>query len=117
MINLVEIGKRIQTLREKSNLSQDMVADYLYIDKSIVEKIEMGEENITSYIIEKLSALFCCPVSYILLGESYGSKCDISLRYGYLTPNDLNALAKLNKIVLNQFELDKLVPEFMCFKD
>lgn len=109
MVNLIEIGKRIKMLRDESNLTQAKVAAYLSLDQSMIAKIEKGERNITSDVIEKLSALFCCTVDYILFGEKQEQKCRISFRTGDLTSDDLKTLAIINKIVLNQFEMDELL--------
>jgi len=109
MINLVEIGNRIKTLRDESNLTQTKVAEYLSLDQSMIAKIEKGERNITSDVIEKLSRLFCCTVDYILSGATPEQKCTISFRTSSLTSDDLKSLATINKIVLNQFEMDKML--------
>ena len=109
MMNLVEIGKRIRYLRDESKLTQTKLSEYLSLDQSMIEKIEKGERNITSDVIEKLSALFCCTVDYILFGENQEQKCTVSFRTNNLTSDDLKALAIINKIVLNQFEMDKML--------
>ena len=97
-MDLIKIGERIKNLRE-----------YLSFYQSMIAKIEKGERNISSYVIEKLSALFCCTADYILFGEGQGQKCTVSFRTNNLTSDDFNSLAIINKIVLNQFEMDKLL--------
>ena len=109
MMDLIDIGKRIKSLRKDSNLTQSKVADFLSLDQSMIAKIEKGERNITSDVIEKLSALFCCTVDYLLFGENQEQKCTVSFRTNNLTSDDLKALAIINKIVLNQFEMDKML--------
>lgn len=69
----------------------------------------MGERNITSDVIEKLSALFCCTVPSLLLGEQDDHKCIVSFRENKLTIQDFNVLAMIHKLALNQFEMDKLL--------
>lgn len=109
MMDLVDIGKRIKGLRKDANLTQSKVAEFLSLDQSMIAKMEKGERNITSDVIEKLSALFCCTVDYILFGENQEQKCVVSFRTSNLTSNDLKSLAIINKIVLNQFEMDKML--------
>ena len=111
MVNLVEIGKRIKSLREDSKLTQIKVADYLSLDQSMIAKIEKGERNITSDVIEKLSTLFCCTVEYILSGENKKQELTVSFRTSNLTSDDLKSLAIVNKIVLNQFKMDSILEE------
>lgn len=109
MINLIDIGRRIKTLRNESNLTQAKIAEYLSLDQSMIAKIEKGERNITSDVIDKLAALFCCTVDYILFGENPEEWCGVSFRTNNLLSSDLQSLAFVNKIVLNQFEMDKML--------
>lgn len=80
MINVGDVGKRINILRKASNLTHDMIAEYLSLDQNIIAEMEMGERNITSDVIEKLSALFCCTVPSLLLGEQDDHKCIVLFR-------------------------------------
>ncbi len=110
MLKLVEIGARIKRLREEANLTQSKVADYLSVDQSMVAKMEKGERNISVEVIDKLAALFCYPVEYILSGENQKNKnkCVVAFRANTVNKNDLKSLAIINKIVLNQFEMDEI---------
>lgn len=108
MDNLVAIGNRIKSLREKAKLTQSDVARYLSLDQSMIAKMEKGERKITLDVVKKLSALFCCTVDYILTGEDADQVHTISFRTNNLDAEDLKALARINKIVLNQFEMDKM---------
>ena len=109
MINVGEVGKRIKNLRKALNLTQDMIAEYLSLDPNIVAEIEMGKRNISIDVIEKLSALFCCTAPSLLFGEQDEQKCIVSFRENKLTVQDFKVLATINKIALNQFEMDKLL--------
>ncbi|MBD3949899.1 helix-turn-helix transcriptional regulator [Aerococcaceae bacterium zg-1292] len=109
MMDLVEIGKRIKSLRNESKLTQNKIAEYLSLDQSMIAKMEKGERNITSDVVEKLSALFCCTVDYILFGDNQEQQCAVSFRTNDLTADDLKSLAIINKIALNQFEMDKML--------
>lgn len=109
MINVGEVGKRIKNLRKALNFTQDMIAEYLALDQNIIAEIEMGKRNISIDVIEKLSALFCCTVPSLLFGEQDEQKCIVSFRENKLTVQDFKVLATINKIALNQFEMDKLL--------
>lgn len=109
MMNLVEIGKRMKALREESNLTQTKLAEYLSLDQSMIAKMEKGERKLTADVVDKLSRLFCCPVEFLLSGEASENKCTISFRTNALTADDLKALAAINKIVLNQFEMNQML--------
>ena len=43
-----------------------------------------------------------------MTGEDSEQKCMISFRSGDITESDLESLTIINKIVLNQFEMDKI---------
>lgn len=108
MMNFVEVGKRIKSLRERANLNQKTVADYLSLDQSMVSKIEKGERKITSDVIEKLARLFCCSPDFILSEDAGGESCAMAFRSKGFTAEDLEALAAVNQIALNQFEMDRI---------
>ena len=113
IVDLVAIGKRIKYLRESLNFSQVEIADYLSLDKNVVTKIEKGEINLYPDIIDKLSILFCCNVDYLLFGDNLSEECNIlnttnSLLLSGVSPQ---SLAILNKIVLNQFAMDKMLEQ------
>lgn len=108
MTNFVEIGKRIKLLREHANLNQKTVGAYLSLDQSMIAKMEKGERRITSDVIEKLARLFCCSPDFILLGDADGESCTMSFRSKEFTAEDLEALAVVNQIALNQFEMDRI---------
>ena len=52
--------------------------------------------------------IFFVVQNYILTGEDSEQKCMISFRSGDITESDLESLTIINKIVLNQFEMDKI---------
>lgn len=112
-MNLPDIGERLRSLREESKLTQKTIAEYLSCDQSFISKLENGERMITSDIIERLSILFCCPIDYILYGEDMGKECVVSFRRKDITPEDLKSLAMINKIALNQFEMDKILGDIL----
>lgn len=107
-VDVVAIGNRLKELRKKSGLMQKHIADYLGVDQSLIARFENGDRTMTSANLEKLAMLYCCPVSMILSGEP----CTMSLKFSFRTDNasmkDLEALAEINKIVLNQMMMDQL---------
>ena len=108
MKNMEEIGKSVKELRLRANLTQKNVADFLSLDQSMVAKIEKGERALSSDVIEMLSSLFCCPIESILEDEEPVQSCAVSFRRNSLSAEDLRALSDVNKIVMNQFEMDKI---------
>ena len=107
MIDLKNVGRNIKCLREKSGLNQRQVAEFLDLDQDMISKIEKGKINISESQIDKLANLFCCPVSSIVYGDEDLS-CRVAFRSNAITKEDLNGLSIINKIALNQFEMDKI---------
>lgn len=108
MLKLDEIGIRIKKLREKSGLTQSKLASFLILDQSMIAKIEKGERNISSDVLEKISNLFCTTTEYILFGKNINENITVAFRGNKLDTEELENLEKINKIVLNQFEMDKI---------
>ena len=107
MVDLKNVGKNIKVLREKSGLNQKQVAEFLGLDQSMISKIEKGERNISADLIDKLANLFCCPVSSIVYGDD-DLTCKVAFRSNLLKKEDLEALSLINRIALNQFDMDRI---------
>ena len=108
MYNQIEIGERIKKLKIASKIDNKIFAQYLDLNEKEINKLERGVMNINEDIINKISNLFCCPTSYILDG------IDISKNYQpfnlkHLSIEEINALADINKIVINQMFLDSKI--------
>lgn len=106
--DLANVGTKIKQMREKANLTQKQLADFLSIDQSLVCKFEKGERSVHSDILEKLAALFCCPISTLVSDEMIVPAYAIAFRTTAIENDDLNALSVINRIALNQFKMDQL---------
>ena len=106
-IDLVSMGAKIKFLREKANLTQTQIAEYLCVDQSLISKFEKGERSINSDALNKLADLFCCTVE-LLNSEESVQEYSISFRTSNLTIDDMKILATINRIALNQLKMDRL---------
>ena len=102
------IGPKIKDLREKANLTQKQVADYLSVDQSLISKFEKGERSIHSDGLNQLAELFCCPVSAFLSSDPVTPAYTIAFRTTAMDSEDLRAIAVINRLALNQFRMDRL---------
>lgn len=107
-IDIKAVGNKVKILRETSNLTQKQLADYLSVDQSMISKLEKGERRLTSAMLDDIASLFCCSVSDILSADHLYVKHAVAFRGLTLEPLDLRNLAVINKIVLNQFEMDRI---------
>lgn len=110
-IDMKFIGTRLRELRTASTLSQSNIAEYLQVDQSLIAKYESGERTISTDTLDKLSALFCCPVSTILSSGTCSESIEFAFRTTHLNEKDLIALAEINRIALNQMEMDEITED------
>lgn len=107
-IGISDIGTKIKRLREEANLTQKQIAEYLSVDQSLISKFEKGERSISTDILSQLATLFCCPISTLVSDEKMTPVYNIAFRTSSIDTADLNVLAIINKIALNQLKMDQL---------
>lgn len=66
MISMEKVGYKIKELRTQQNLTQDNLADKLYVTRQAVSKWEMGQSLPTVDNIIDLMGLFHCDFETIL---------------------------------------------------
>lgn len=108
MINLIEIGNRIKKLRESSNLSEQILSEFLDINTDTLSKIESGENPPTTDMVYSLSDLFFCSIDYILFGNGNEPKRAFIFEELNPTVESLRQVSTLNRIAKNQFFMDNL---------
>ncbi|MDR3602914.1 Transcriptional regulator, XRE family [Candidatus Desulfosporosinus infrequens] len=108
ILDMKIIGANIKALRDNAGLGQKHIASYLGVDQSLISKFEAGERAISSDMLDKLAALFCCPVSVITLPDECKSSISFAFRTIGIDGEDLEALAVINRIALNQMQMDKI---------
>lgn len=108
MIDLIGMGDRIKKLREDSNLSKEILSEFLDIDTDTLFKIESGENPPTADMVYNLSDLFFCSVDYILFGDGNEPKCAFTFHELNPTVESLKQISALNRIAKNQFLMDTL---------
>lgn len=58
--------RRIRDLREDSDKTQQQIADYLYLTRSVYRRYELGEREIPVWALIKLAELYHTSTDYIL---------------------------------------------------
>lgn len=102
MLNLVEIGKYITKLRNEANMSQQELADALYVTHQAVSKWETGRSLPSIDVLVSLTKLFNITI-------------DELLNCGYnLLNNDFNYLLRTypREYVINQYVQGKIDVKF-----
>lgn len=108
MFDIKVIGANIRELRESAGLGQKQIASYLGVDQSLISKFESGERAISSDMLDKLSTLFCCPISKFVTIDEYKPSISFAFRTNGIESDDLEALAVINRIALNQMQMDEI---------
>lgn len=102
------LGEKVKALREKVGLTQAHIAAFIGVDQSLISKIEKGERAMSADMMEKLSSLFCYP----LRPDASETSGQVSYRFAFRTAGlevqDLLALAAVNRIALNQLQMDMI---------
>lgn len=102
------IGNSIKILREKMNIPQSLLAEFLGVDQFFVSRIEIGERNVTADMLEKLACLFGVPVDVIESGSA--ELTDVpAFEVADLTAEDLRSISDINRIAINSEHMTALL--------
>ena len=97
----MERNVRLKELRKKSKLTQAQIAEYLNVDQSLVTKLENGTRNLNSEVIEKLCDLYGCSSKYLVGEDNEFIPLNFAFRSNGINSEDLDAIANINRIVMN----------------
>lgn len=86
-----KIGKFIKELREEKNLTQEGLAELLFVDRTAISKWENGKNLPDTIILKELSKIFNISINELLMGKK-----------------EVNELATL-KLYDNQLKLNKRI--------
>ena len=71
-------GKRLKTLREQAGLTQQQLADRIWVSKSAISNYELLERNPSPEILIKLAKVFHVSTDYLLGMDEERHLLDIS---------------------------------------
>lgn len=67
--NIEKSGERIRQLRIHSGYTQEMVAQELNIDRSLLSHVESGKKGCSVDLLIQLSSIFKVSIDYLVLGN------------------------------------------------
>lgn len=102
------IGNNEKVLRERANLSQEELVEYLDVDLDFVKSLENGEQIISTVKLERISELFGCPTDLLLKEEVPTETFDYAFHRIDGQEMDLKAIAAINRIALNLLEVQRI---------
>lgn len=106
--DMKSVGATLKTLRDASGFSQSAIAAYLKVEPSFIAGYESGKSTLSSNMLDKLAALFGCTITSILNGTECYEPTEFLFPAGNLDGEELLGLAAINKIALNQVEMDEI---------
>lgn len=107
----MRINEKIKELREKSNITQKEMADYLEVTQTYISKLESSERNLTIDLLMKISTLFVCDISELVDDDKTVKPLVLPFRKKNYTVADLDSISSANKIILNFNEMIDLLEE------
>lgn len=107
------IGSNLQAFRQKIGLTQDQIADFLEVDRSLIAKYENGTNEVTYIHLKKFSHLFNIEVEDLLEEDSARREANIAFafRSNGLESTDLKSIAEFQRVVKNYLEMETLSNE------
>lgn len=66
MYNLAETGKRIKFIREKKGLTQQELAEHIYVVVDTIRKVEQGKRGMSIELLMEISSTLCVSSDYLL---------------------------------------------------
>lgn len=105
------IGKNLQDYREKNNYSQDQIAEYLGIDRSVISRYEKGEREISLVFLNKLCDLYGIELDDLLDPDAASKTANLAFafRVNSKDKQDLASIAQFQKIIKNYLKMKKIL--------
>ncbi len=97
----MQTGQKIQTLRIQANLTQEQLAERLFVSRELVSKWELGQRRPNIKILKELSKLFDVEINDLIDADMFSTELTSCV------PPELQADPSKVKIILPTF-LDTL---------
>lgn len=105
----ITIGNNIRCFRERLNLSQEILAEYLGLSRPMISHLEKGERTISPTHLSKLADLFGVDEYDLMENEAPQQLANVALafRAEHLSAQALESVASFKKIVKNYLKIHK----------
>ena len=107
------VASNIKRLRDTSGFTQDIVANYLNVNRSAYANYETGARELPLQLMEKLADLYGCEM-YDLYSEDVdvvSTMLATAFRVDTLSREDMEQIAAFKRIVNNSLKMDKLLAQ------
>lgn len=97
---LKDAGKRFREIREKNKFTQEQVASFVGVERSLIAKFEAGERSLGISLLETAGRLFGCELSDILSDGEY-KPLAVAYRAKELSLEDMKVISRVQQVALN----------------
>jgi transcriptional regulator with XRE-family HTH domain len=108
MNKTTNVGEKVKKYRERMELNQDQIAEFLSVDQSTISKCEKGERQFNIDSLEKLSNLFGCKMNDLLNSEDEIKSLNLAFRAKAIENEDLTVISEINRITQNILEMKNM---------
>ena len=106
-----ERSTRLKQLRKESKITQEQLAKYLDVDQSLITKMENGTRNLNTTLVEKICNLFGCSAAYLMGEDDVYIPLNLAFRSSGIQTEDLESIARVNRIVMNIRYMNEMMGE------
>lgn len=97
---ILEMGNRFKTVRTMNGYTQEQMARFLDVDRTLITKFEKGERTLGIADLERACGLFGCDLK-TLRGLNEYRPMTVAYRAKDLSLEDMESVRKVQKIILN----------------
>lgn len=97
---LIQMGMTFKRMRTENGFTQEQLAAFLNVDRTMITKFEKGERALGIADLERACELFGCDLKVLRGLEEY-QPMTVAYRAKDLSLEDMEAVRKVQRIVLN----------------
>jgi transcriptional regulator with XRE-family HTH domain len=105
------IGKNLYEYRTKLGYTQDHIASFLGIERSLISKYENNEREISMIFLNKLSDLFGIELDDLIEENSVNKAANLAFAFRSegIDETDMNSIAGFQKVVKNYLKMKDIL--------
>ena len=113
----MNIGKRICKLRKDKKMTQQELADRLFVTDKTISSWELGRTEPSSDLIIKLSEILDCDIGYLVYGNNPKSDVETEIKFKLepLLERDCNSLGSSDKVKMKILSAMIIKPQVLVF--
>lgn len=104
------IGSNIKAFRSRLGLSQDQVAEFVGVNRTLIARYESGEREVPLLQLEKFCDLFAIEIEDLFEKDSVNQTANLAFafRSESLHQNDIESIASFQKVVKNYLKMQSI---------